>query len=355
MELEQFFQSIMDHHQLGAVTNVTLAYKFKDSLENLLKVCEYRLQIQRYQKKISFGTISQRKKDNYIQKMNVLKRKAVLENNLAKEKLGLKKEEMIDYQNMADKKILKAFVSFEDSESTTKIRKIINDAYSQNSLGRCCFRKIVPGELLFRKKHKIRAKQPDNPSNINWANLEKSRLNVCWKVLISFLIIVLVLFVAMILNLLLQSFNTNYKKSNEIKQGVCTSLVSDAEMKDLFEKNQDFINLSVLTEEQTNSLAQDNYTEINNCYCGQYNYLQIISDQDNKYKYCEKIILTMISTVGMSIGTGVFISVINFVLVIVISNLILWIPFKSLSSQIAVQIVYITMALFINTTVGLTR
>lgn len=127
LELEKFFQGIVDHHQLGAVTNVTLAYKFKDSLENLLRVCEYRLGIKRYEKKISYGTISKGKKEGYERKIRVLKTKAVLENNLAKEKLGLKKEEYIDYQNMADKKVLKAFISFEDTETATKLGDILNN------------------------------------------------------------------------------------------------------------------------------------------------------------------------------------------------------------------------------------
>jgi hypothetical protein len=55
-----------------------------------------------------------------------LKVKAVLENDLAKEKLGLKKEELIDYQSMGDKKILKAYISFEDTETATKMKQILN-------------------------------------------------------------------------------------------------------------------------------------------------------------------------------------------------------------------------------------
>lgn len=131
--------------------------------------------------------------------------------------------------------------------------------------------------------------------------------------------------------------------------------ISDETMKTLFDKHKEYVNESTYTEEQQKALEEDKYVEINNCYCGQYNYFEIISDQDQKYQYCEKILLTMITTMSMSVGTGVFISIINFILVIIISQLILWIPFKSLSTQIAVQIIYITIALFINTTVKLIR
>lgn len=96
-------------------------------MENILQVSAYRLEIQRLTKKLSYDSVSQRRKDRYTQEIRVLKRRAVLENNLAKEKLGLRKEELIDYQNMADKKVLKAFISFEDTETCTKMYNIIND------------------------------------------------------------------------------------------------------------------------------------------------------------------------------------------------------------------------------------
>ena len=126
LEIEKFFQNIVTLRELGAVMNVTLAYKFKDSLENILQVSKYRIDIQHYTKKMSYESVSKRKKMRYHNKIKVLKRKAVIENNLAKEKLGLEKNELIDYQSMQDKKVLKAFISFEDSETAKKLNKIIN-------------------------------------------------------------------------------------------------------------------------------------------------------------------------------------------------------------------------------------
>lgn len=125
IEVENFFQNLADLKEMGPVMNVTLAYKFKDSLENVLKVSKHRLKVQHYTRKMGYG-VSNTKKMRYQKKINIYKRKAVLENNLAKEKLGLGKEETIDYQTMQDKKVLKAFVSFEDSETANKLGKEIN-------------------------------------------------------------------------------------------------------------------------------------------------------------------------------------------------------------------------------------
>ena len=171
----------------------------------------------------------------------------------------------------------------------------------------------------------------------------------------SFIVIILILVVAMVFNLLLQSFNTQYKKTNAFNTELCKETYTDEQMKALFDEHKDYVNLSELTEDQQKKLDDDNYELVNNCYCNQYNYFEIISDQEHKYVYCEKILITFITTVSVSVATGIFISIINFVLVIIISKLINWIHFKSLSTQIAVQIVYITVALFINTIVRLIR
>ena len=214
---------------------------------------------------------------------------------------------------------------------------------------------MIPKELKFRDKYPIYSKTPDNPSNILWANVEKGTISKCSRVFLSFIVILLILLVAMVFNLLLQSFNTQYKKTNAFNTEVCKDTYTDEEMKTLFDKHKDYVNNFELIEEQKQNLTDDNYEVVNNCYCSQYNYFEILSDQEHKYEYCEKILITFITTISVSIATGVFISIINFVLVIIISHLINWIHFKSLSTQIAVQIVYITIALFINTIVSVTR
>ena len=209
--------------------------------------------------------------------------------------------------------------------------------------------------MKFRKKYNLYCKIPDNPSNINWENLEKGKSNKCFKVILSFIFIVLILCLAMICNLLLQSFNTQYKKTNEFNGDLCTNNYPDNEMKTLYETHIDYADSLNLTDAQTTLLENDNYFHINNCYCAQYNYFEIIQDQNAKYLYCRKILITFITTISVSIATGIFISIVNFLLVMIISNLILWIPFKSLSTQIGVQILYITIALFVNTLVRLIR
>lgn len=213
---------------------------------------------------------------------------------------------------------------------------------------------MVPKELLFRGRHKIYCKVPDNPSNINWENLEKGGFNKCSKILLSFLVIVLILCLAMIVNLMLQSFNTNYKKSNDFNEKSCLeeNQISDQDMAALYDKHKEYANDLDLSEADEEKLKADNYFHINNCYCSQFSYFDILSEQETKYVYCQKILITFLTTVVVSVVTGLFISIINFALVIIISKLVLWIPFKSLSTQIAIQILFITIALYVNTMVA---
>lgn len=208
---------------------------------------------------------------------------------------------------------------------------------------------------MFRGRHKIYSKVPDNPSNINWENLEKGAMNKCSKILMSFCVIILILCLAMVINLMLQSFNTNYKKTNDFNEKNCLEEIKETDMSALYEKHKEYANNFDLSESEEEKLKADNYFHINNCYCSQYNYFDILKDQATKYVFCQKILITFLTTVVVSVVTGIFISVINFVLVIIISKLIMWIPFKSLSTQIAMQILFITISLFINTMVNLTR
>ena len=126
-EIEDFFNKICASRKLMPVSNVTLAYKFKNSLENIIKVSEYHLKIQEYKIQIERSNLNKRKLIQIAKKIDNLKKRAIKENKAAKKKLGLLPEEIIDYKNMQDNKILKAFVSFEDTETTDTIRNEITN------------------------------------------------------------------------------------------------------------------------------------------------------------------------------------------------------------------------------------
>ena len=209
--------------------------------------------------------------------------------------------------------------------------------------------------MKFRNEYPLFLKSPDNPSNINWENLEKGPLNIACRVVLSLFFIILILILAMVLNMLLQSFNTNYKKSSEFDHTLCSEKYSDEDMKTLFEKHKEYVDNSKYTEAESAALKADNYLHVNNCYCAQFSSFELVQSNDGKYDYCEKILLTTLKAMIVSIATGIFISVVNVILVLIISKLVLWIHFKSLSTQIAVQILYLTLALLINTLVKLIR
>lgn len=195
---------------------------------------------------------------------------------------------------------------------------------------------------------------PDNPSNINWENLEKGKTHKCSKICLSFVFILLFLLIVMIFNMLLQSFNSNYKKNSDGVAIVCVDTISDEVFGKLYEDNKEIILKSISERSETETAILENieYHKKVECYCNQFNYFEIIQNQSTKYKYCKEIVLSYLKTISVSVATGFFISIVNFILVIIISNLILWIPFKSLSSQKAVQILLLTMGLIINTLVN---
>lgn len=224
----------------------------------------------------------------------------------------------------------------------------------QNSAWRCCYRKVIPQEFLFRKKIKIHPKKPDNPSNINWENLEKTKMNICYKIIISFIVILLVLILTLLINLLIQSFNTNYKLKQSSTSYDCTKNISDEVYEEFYKEYQDIIDKdsSERTNKEIEVLEAAEYLSKTTCYCNQFDFIELVKEQSTKFKYCKNLVLAEVKTFSISIATGIVISIINFILVFIISRLVMWIPFKSLTAQITVQIGYIFIALFINTFVS---
>lgn len=126
-KIEEFFQNLCENQEgFRGVTNVTLAYKFKNSLENILKVSENKLKCAEYRHKITLDRVKQYQKLRYSILINKLLKQAKEQNKIAKKKLGLGPEELIDYRRMEDQTILKAFVSFEDTKTRDQVRELLN-------------------------------------------------------------------------------------------------------------------------------------------------------------------------------------------------------------------------------------
>lgn len=185
-DIALMFNKITEKEGWGKVTSITKAFEFKNTLGDIIKVSEYRLTIHNLSKELFHPNTKKTKKTLLKRQINFWNYRATRLNNIIKKKLGLAIEENIDYTNMHENKILKAFVSFSDTDTTNNIRKLINKAYSQDKASRCCFRKLVPQDLKFRGTNKLYCKKPDNPSNINWQNLEKSTCTKFSKFCISF-------------------------------------------------------------------------------------------------------------------------------------------------------------------------
>lgn len=126
-EIETFFQTLSQSQELKNVTNVTLAYKFQNSLENILKVSTNKLKVADQRHKLTLDSVRGYERTKLNISIDKLMKEAKKQNQIAKKKLGLGEKDLIDYRKMEDQTILKAFVSFEDTKSADQMRKLLND------------------------------------------------------------------------------------------------------------------------------------------------------------------------------------------------------------------------------------
>ena len=126
-EIETFFQTLSQSKELKNVTNVTLAYKFQNSLENIMKVSTNKLKVAEQRHKLTLQSVKGYEKTKLNISIGKLMKEAKRQNKIAKKKLGLGEKELIDYRKMEDQTLLKAFVSFEDTKSADEMRKLLND------------------------------------------------------------------------------------------------------------------------------------------------------------------------------------------------------------------------------------
>lgn len=124
-EVQFYIANILTQHNMKNITNTSLAFKFNDSLQNIIKVSECRIKAQFFLNRSNDYSLHEREREKYRKKMTEYKEIALKEHFIAKQKLKLSKSEQIDYRTMNDKKILKAYVSFEDSETAEKFRKML--------------------------------------------------------------------------------------------------------------------------------------------------------------------------------------------------------------------------------------
>ena len=126
MDIGSMFNKITEKEGWGKVVSITKAFKFKNTLGDIIKVSEHRLKIHNLNIKLFAPDVRKAKKMFIKKQINFLYYKVTRLSNIIKKKLGLTAEENIDYTNMHENKILKAYVSFNDTDTTNKIRKLIN-------------------------------------------------------------------------------------------------------------------------------------------------------------------------------------------------------------------------------------
>lgn len=172
--------------------------------------------------------------------------------------------------------------------------------------------------------------------------------------LIATLLIILVLVLAMTIIVILQSFKSKYTKNlDEEGSKPCETNITQEE----FSKIWNVFLLTKINETEHFLLTDDQIKEKaifdhnQRCFCEDQSYVEIIKGGDLN-TWCLEIALSEVIKMSVSAGTSFVISMINFILVIIIGRIVLLISFKSLSSQIATQLLFITIAVFINSLVS---
>lgn len=171
---------------------------------------------------------------------------------------------------------------------------------------------------------------------------------------IATFLIILVLILAMAIIVILQSFKSKYTKDlDEEGSRPCEENIEQDEFRVIWSKFEatkiPVTEHFMLSEEQIKTKGLFEHEQ--RCFCEDQSYFDIVNGGELK-TWCLDIALSEVIKMSVSAGTSFVISMINFILVIIIGRIVLLIHFKSLSSQIATQLLFITIAVFINSLVS---
>lgn len=212
----------------------------------------------------------------------------------------------------------------------------------------------MPAKLKFREKNKLFCKKPDNPSNINWQNLEKGIIKRCFLFFIATIVIIFILVIAMAIIVILQSFKSKYTKNlSEEGNQPCQNEISITEFtvtwNDYQNTNIPKIESYLLSDQQKTD--KGNFEFQQRCFCEEQDFFDMIKENTLLNTYCGDFAEAEVIKMSVSVLTSFLISIINYILVLLIGRVVLIATFKTLSSQIATQLMFITIAVFINSLV----
>lgn len=304
--------SVMEYfEQFGTVVKVSFAYKYQDSLYNMMNIAYYKSKLK------GIKAQPKNKKNAMIAKQLVIKMKNEIK--IVNKKINVSK---LNVNNMESFKILSAFVTFDEASSPSIIAQQFSRVYKRNIwqfLG--CSKKIIPEKYVFDGKHKIKFKTPDHPRNIYWENLEYSensrRIKVLLFIVLSFLILVL----SIVINMLLTALATS--------------------------KTED-CGTSIITKDQMVNAADDQKQKYAYCYCSSLSISTILNDSVN-YKYCYPFYLNQIEQRGINFAIAIAVVFINKIIDYINIKLTAYVRYSSKAEVVKKRILFSYIIQYINT------
>ena len=152
----------------------------------------------------------------------------------------------------------------------------------------------------------------------------------------------------------IQSFKTNYEEKNIVfDKSKCTEAMTYEQYENYYNSYHEIIDKdeSERTNHDIETLEREDFENTRECFCIQYDLMKIYNDE-KLYKFCKYKVFVYINSYVITLVGSIILLILNNVLASIISKITLWIPFKSLTSQLTIQIIYVTLALFINSFVS---
>lgn len=293
------------------VIRCNLAYKYYGCLPSMMELAQ-----SKYQLKIIANKKSKR----------IDKQKANLQANIDKLTKDISSTMRAHNFDIGDKttfKVIGAFVTFDDPKAPADIANQFQTEYRRNFWEKIrCIKSHVREKYLF-EGNKLQFTRPDHPTNIYWENLERTFKSKFFKGLLAFVIFILILALSVSINIFLTAITT----SDQAAITCDTTAVTPADI-----------------------LAATDALKLEKiyCYCSGKGITEIFNN-DTVYEYCYQYYLEQVKEIGVSLGSGFALTIINLLAEFVAFHLISFIGFVSVSEVVTEKVILSFVLQYLNT------
>jgi len=293
------------------VIRCNLAYKYYGCLPSMMELAQDKYQLK---------TLAQKRSKR------VDKQKATLHANIERQTKSISSTMRAHNFDIGDKttfKVIGAFVTFDDPKAPADVAAQFQTQYRRNFWDRIrCIKSNIPQKFLFEGK-KLQFTRPDHPTNIYWENLERTFKSKLFKGLLALLIVIILLALSVGINIFL------------------TALVTS---------DQPAITCDTVAVTPNDILAAtgENKFEMIYCYCSGKGITEIF-ENDTVYQYCYGYYIEQFKEIGISLGTGIALTLINLLAEYIAFQLISVIGFVSVSEVVTEKVIASFVLQYLNT------